>query len=293
MKRLLSLFLLLLLACSPLQLPAQAADLTGHWSQSAVESLMDRGILSGDPDGAFRPDDWVKRGEAARMVRLAASTLPYTLPVTDQADFDDLTGHWARNDVRQLVLEGVIVPAEYGPSFGPNQKATRLEMVKMVLRLLGFSPDRDTAQPSGFPDLDSLGAQDRYYCEKAVELGLIQGYSDSLFRPLFPLTRGEAAAILQRALPQEWVDLTGLLAYGEDNTLPLRRSIFPHPSSDGHCRQRHLPGPAGDRVSICSGSGQHRPTDRLPAPVYASLECPAVFSGGLYRGGNRTGISLP
>ena len=61
MKRLLSLFLLLLLACSPLQLPAQAADLTGHWSQSAVESLMDRGILSGDPDGAFRPDDWVKR----------------------------------------------------------------------------------------------------------------------------------------------------------------------------------------------------------------------------------------
>ncbi|HJA35556.1 MAG TPA: S-layer homology domain-containing protein [Firmicutes bacterium] len=227
MKRLLSLFLLLLLACSPLQLPAQAADLTGHWSQSAVESLMDRGILSGDPDGAFRPDDWVKRGEAARMVRLAASTLPYTLPVTDQADFDDLTGHWARNDVRQLVLEGVIVPAEYGPSFGPNQKATRLEMVKMVLRLLGFSPDRDTAQPSGFPDLDSLGAQDRYYCEKAVELGLIQGYSDSLFRPLFPLTRGEAAAILQRALPQEWVDLTGLLAYGEDNTLPRADPFFP------------------------------------------------------------------
>lgn len=210
-------------------LPAYAAgfpDVAGDWSEPAVEAMTARGILSGYQDGTFRPGDWVTRGEAARMVSLAIDTLPYTLPNDGAGDFDDLAGHWARNSIRQLVVEHVIEPSEYGPSFGPNAQATRLEMIRMLMRMLGFTQDA-AAVGSGFTDLSGLSASDRYFCEKAVQIGLINGYSDGLFRPNYPLSRGEAAAMLQRALPQAVMTLAGLRAYEEDNTIPRAEQFIP------------------------------------------------------------------
>lgn len=218
--------LALLLSLCPPAYAARFPDVAGDWSEPAVEAMTDRGILSGYRDGTFRPGDWVTRAEAAKMVSLAIDTLPYILPSDGAGDFDDLAGHWARNNIRQLVVEHVIEPGEYGASFAPNARATRLEMIRMLMRMLGFTPQGD-AVGSRFTDLADLGASDRYFCEKAVQIGLINGYSDGLFRPQYPLSRGEAAAMLQRALPRASVALAGLRAYEEDNTIPRAEQFIP------------------------------------------------------------------
>lgn len=268
-----------------LALPVYAAfpDVAGDWSEPAVEAMTQRGILSGYRDGTFRPGDWVTRAEAAKMVSLAVDTLPYTLPSDGTGDFNDLAGHWARNNIRQLVVENIIEPSEYGASFGPNTRATRLEMIRMLMRMLGFSP-ADKAVGSSFTDLSSLGASDRYYCEKAVQIGLINGYSDGLFRPNFPLSRGEAAAMLQRALPRQSVALAGLRAYEEDNTIPRAEQFIPvvagstatgegeYQGSPMHLYRYDLD--SGDKTALQQGIDQYLQV--LAAQRYSLVEAEAT-----------------
>lgn len=216
----------LLLPFLPQGSHASFSDVQDQWFAPAVEEMAQRGLIGGFPDGTFRPGDWVKRGEGAKMTAQAVGQLPYTLPQTGKGDFADLNGHWSAKYVRQLLVEEIIEPEDYGTNYGPNQKLTRLEMVRMLLRLLGFTPS-DTWEESGFPDLVSLNAEDRYYCEKAVEIGLIQGYSDGLFRPDYPLSRAQAAVMFQRALPLATVSVAGLSAYGEARTIPQAAEFFP------------------------------------------------------------------
>ena len=154
----------LLLPFLPQGSHASFSDVQDQWFAPAVEEMAQRGLIGGFPDGTFRPGDWVKRGEGAKMTAQAVGQLPYTLPQTGKGDFADLNGHWSAKYVRQLLIEEIIEPEDYGTNYGPNQNLTRLEMVRMLLRLLGFTPS-DTWVDSGFPDLASLDAEDRYYCE--------------------------------------------------------------------------------------------------------------------------------
>lgn len=216
----------LLLPFLPSGSHASFSDVKDQWFAPAVEEMAQRGLIGGFPDGTFRPGDWVKRGEGAKMTAQAVGQLPYTLPQTGKGDFADLQGHWSAKYVRQLLVEEIIEPEDYGTNYGPNQKLTRLEMVRMLLRLLGFTPSENWVE-SGFSDLASLDAEDRYYCEKAVEIGLIQGYSDGLFRPDYPLSRAQAAVMFQRTLPLLTVSVEGLSAYGEARTIPQAAEFFP------------------------------------------------------------------
>ncbi len=220
--------LLLLPLASPLARAAETAlfpDTAGSWCAQAVEQMAQRGILSGYRDGTFRPNAKVTRGEAAKMIGAAVDSLPYTLPQTGQGTFPDIENHWARRNIRQLIVEGIIRVQDYGKNFGPNQNITRLEMVRMLMRMLGFSSGQ--ADKHTFSDLSGLSFLDQYYCEKAAQIGLVEGYADGTFRPNDPLTRGQAAALLQRALPQTYLSLEGISSYEADNTVPQIDEFVP------------------------------------------------------------------
>ena len=161
---------LLLAAFLVLPLGARAAqngqtsfpDVAGSWCAQAVEDMALRGVLSGYRDGSFRPGGKVTRGEAAKMMGAAVDALPYTLPQDGKGSFDDIGSHWACRSIRQLIVEGIIQTQDYGGSFGPNQSVSRIEMIRMLMRMLGFSPSSQSVG-SKFTDLNGLNATDRYY----------------------------------------------------------------------------------------------------------------------------------
>lgn len=219
---------LLLLPAAPMARAAETAsfpDTAGSWCAQAVEQMAQRGILSGYRDGTFRPNGKVTRGEAAKMIGAAVDSLPYTLPQTGQGSFSDIESHWARRNIRQLIVEGVIRTQDYGKNFGPNQNITRLEMVRMLMRMLGFSSGQ--AAQHTFSDLSGLSFLDQFYCEKAAQIGLVEGYADGTFRPDAPLTRGQAAALLHRALPRTYLPMENLSAYEADPTVPQIDEFVP------------------------------------------------------------------
>lgn len=48
--------------------PDWSADWAGHWAEAAIRRCMESGLMQGDPDGSFRPDDKLSRAELATVL---------------------------------------------------------------------------------------------------------------------------------------------------------------------------------------------------------------------------------
>ena len=57
-------------AAQPEPKPAPMTDYAGHWAETTIEKVKILGLMSGDPDGKFRPDDPVTRAELATALLL-------------------------------------------------------------------------------------------------------------------------------------------------------------------------------------------------------------------------------
>lgn len=85
---------------------APFADVKGHQFEAAINQAFGNGRINGYPDGTFRPDDYIQRAEAARMLNQYANrgtTLEGMAPVAkDLAHFTDIDeSHWAYCEIME------------------------------------------------------------------------------------------------------------------------------------------------------------------------------------------------
>lgn len=85
---------------------APFADVKGHQFEAAINQAFGNGRINGYPDGTFRPDDYIQRAEAARMLNQYANrgtTLEGMAPVAkDLARFTDIDeSHWAYCEIME------------------------------------------------------------------------------------------------------------------------------------------------------------------------------------------------
>ena len=85
---------------------APFADVKGHKFEEAINQAFGNGRINGYPDGTFRPDDYIQRAEAARMLNQYANrgtTLEGMAPVAkDLARFTDIDeSHWAYCEIME------------------------------------------------------------------------------------------------------------------------------------------------------------------------------------------------
>jgi len=110
--------------------------------------------------------------------------------------FDDIAGSFAKNEIIELVKEGVVNGAG-NRKFEPEKNVTRAEFVTMTDRLLRLAPvDAD------IPTFSDVSAKSWYYgwIEAAVQLGIAEGKSKRTFEPSSRITRQEAAVLIVKAL---------------------------------------------------------------------------------------------
>ncbi|MGF9698632.1 S-layer homology domain-containing protein [Paenibacillus sp. MABNR03] len=109
--------------------------------------------------------------------------------------FADLKDHWARSDVERLANK-FIVEGVNNETFASEKQVTRAEFTALLVRSMGL-PEQQTA--SVFTDITS----EQWYAGAvgtAQAAGLINGFSDGLFRPDASITREQMAAVIARAL---------------------------------------------------------------------------------------------
>lgn len=121
------------------------------------------------------------------------------LPVQASTQFTDVSDtHWAKEEINYL-YDREIIKGFGDNTFRPDQTVTRTHAAIMIVGALEL--DTDNRPAPTFSDV-----QEDYYAYDVIatvaDEGILQGYNNQ-FSPDDPLTRGQMAAILQRAFELE------------------------------------------------------------------------------------------
>jgi len=100
------------------------------WYAQAVNYLASIEILTGYPDGTFKPNQPITRAEFA-----AVCSRFDNLAQTSSNAFPDVEGHWAKDYINSAYAKGWVSGYPEG-NFKPQQNITRAEVVKVVNTML-------------------------------------------------------------------------------------------------------------------------------------------------------------
>lgn len=201
MKSTLSILLAVLLTLAAVS-AAAFPDVPATYAHShAIERLTEMSVVSGNPDGTFRPRDPVNRAAMLTMLYRAAKKTPEK---TGGCFPDVQEGSWYESTVCDAAQNGFVqgyAGADGTKAFKPGQPVTRAEAIKLTLAVLGI-PDADlSAQVDMYSDVAAADWHARYvHTALANAILPIPGQEQPNFSPGVILERGEAAAYVWNAL---------------------------------------------------------------------------------------------
>ncbi|RKP55001.1 hypothetical protein D7Z26_07150 [Cohnella endophytica] len=171
------------------------SDIAGHWAESAIKQAVSHGIVSGYPDGTFKPNHTVTRAEFTVMLMntLKSQGTGAALTFSDEAKI----GVWAKPALAQAVQAGIIKGFKDG-TFRPGAAITRAEMASMVANALQLQAESTSA--TGFADDKDIPSWAKGSIAAIKKLGLVSGNGSNAFAPAANTTRAEAITVLLNVL---------------------------------------------------------------------------------------------
>ncbi len=218
-RRSLSVFFLpVFLACSiaisftSTSLASTFPDVEPTWVLRPVEALRLRGIVSGYPDGSYRPQQPVTRAEFLKMLIICLNEQTSAERAQDApSPFGDMGPSLWANGFVTVAAELNIAQGYDDGDFKPDRPIRRVELVSFLIRawqvVSAHSLDADSLEEwskieAMFSDSAEIPSWGRGPVAWSVTAGLIEGYPGGRFRPDQNATRGEVAAVLFRFLRQ-------------------------------------------------------------------------------------------
>lgn len=161
-------------------------DVRFHWASSYIFELFEKKVISGYPDGSFKPNEQVTYEHFIKMLVVQKGlTINWAPQGLDQF------ANWARPYI-QTSLDAEIVTSEDLNNVIKGTSIPREVAVKFLIKAL--DKEVTETQVLTFKDQESITFKDEV--ATATTLKIIGGYPDGTFRPLGTLTRAEASKIL-------------------------------------------------------------------------------------------------
>ncbi len=185
-----------------------------HRFATEIAWLAAEGITNGCTSDRFCPDESVTRGQMAAFLVRALPDLQQLDPGTP---FDDVPpSHTFYTEIGKLAEAGITQGCDTaGTLFCPNDQVSRGQMAAFLVRAL---PELQQLSPGS--SFDDVPPSHTFYTEigKLAEAGITQGCdpAGTLFCPNDPVSRGQMAAFLYRAL----ADTTGPTTTSTTTTTP-------------------------------------------------------------------------
>lgn len=173
-------------------------DVNNHWAKEYIEDLQGKEIVSGDPDGSFRPDDNIKIIEYLVMTTRAMGN---HIPVAKK-------GYWGQNYIDFAIDNSLIKPNDFKDY---NRKITREEMAYIITNAVTMTKDV-SYEDSLILKIGDYTTIDSKYIEgvlSAYETGIISGYPDGSFKAKGKATRAETCVVISRFLAYMDIEDTG------------------------------------------------------------------------------------
>lgn len=153
-------------------------------NSEAVSMLTELEVVSGFPDGSFRPDEYVTREQAAKMISSILQRKDDSFCWDGSFSFSDQSG-WANEAIEYCSYKGIIAGYSDG-TFDPTGYITADQMAKMLLVAVGFDPEPYTGE--GWSENVN---------EDAWSAGIFDNFAGST---VDPLTRDNACLLIFNAL---------------------------------------------------------------------------------------------
>jgi hypothetical protein len=158
--------------------------------------MVENGIVSGYPDGTFKPNDPFSRAAFATLLYKTFKLEPATTPI----NFVDLpSNHWAYDYVQGSAQFLTYFEYDTGIYYKPNDYSVREDVAVAMVVASGaddiYTPDHSVLD--AFVDADEISPELKDYVALAVQVGIMNG-SDGHFYPQEPLTRAQACTVFAK-----------------------------------------------------------------------------------------------
>ncbi len=172
-----------------------------YWARPFIQALAARNIITGFPDGTFKPNEPVDRAEFAAMIQKAFNQKQ--IRQLDASAFTDVpTDYWAASAIEEAFETG-FMRGFPGALFLPNDPIPKVQAIVALTNGLGLAPSGSVADIVRTYYIDAGLIPD--YAVNNVAAGTqanaVVNYPNvRVLNPFMPLTRAEAAAHLYQAL---------------------------------------------------------------------------------------------
>lgn len=180
------------------------ADVDGHWSETWVRDLVSRGAIQGFEDGLFHPQETIT---LAQWIKMLVAAQGLSLRPGDTGGLPLSRSHWlVQQGYLRAALEAGLLTVEDSRlgRLRLDQPLTRLEALRYLQRLADLRGLPSASASPPFADTAGLAPEALTWVGTFYSLGVLRGEPGPggtlLLQPQRPLTRAEAAALLDRLL---------------------------------------------------------------------------------------------
>ena len=169
---------------------------TDYWAHDYIEGLAKSSVISGFPDGTFRPNEPVTRAQFAAILRQSFSQ---SQPTTAQSFKDVPANYWAANAI-SAARSGGFLSGYPDNTFKPNDRIVRVQALVSLANGLQY-PAGDLQSLSNYKDADTVPAYALPSTAAAAQANLVVSYpAPDQISPNRAASRAEVAAFVYQAL---------------------------------------------------------------------------------------------
>lgn len=169
--------------------PGGFSDTAGDPHAENIAKIAEADIAGGYPDGTFKPNLSVSRGQMATFLKNG-----YALPPGSSGTFTDTDGDTHEASIEAVAAAGIASGYPDG-TYRPTQPITRGQMAVFLANAEDLEPVDGTG---GLCDIEGHPFEGQI--RAIVAAGIASGAADGCYHPDDPVTRGQMATFLVRAL---------------------------------------------------------------------------------------------
>lgn len=187
-------------------------DMKGHWSESYVNDMVERGYIKGYEDNTFRPDKTISNTEALILLSRMLGVEDSEYSLTAKNAVSAYSGVLSKfncdyeNEIAFLLYRGVLDTDDldtYISNANKDKALSRYQCAILLTKLLGAEKEVQGSVflSSSYSDTAQIPADARPYVEYVRDAKIMEGmgvdsYGDPIFGPLVSVTRGQMAKML-------------------------------------------------------------------------------------------------
>jgi hypothetical protein len=171
------------------------SDIQDHWASSQIQLSVQQGLVSGYPDGCFKPDNNITRAEFISIVNRA-----YKFTSQAAIDYSDVPADaWFAGDIAKASSAGYLSGYNDG-TMRPDQPISRQEVAAIIARISQLDTTASLDAADKFKDAAAIPAWSKVAIGAVAAQGYMNGYPDQSYRPTQPITRAEAVVTLDNIM---------------------------------------------------------------------------------------------